>query len=104
LAEQLGMAALVEVHDETELAAALDSGAGIIGVNNRNLRTFEVTLDTSLRLAGGMPAHIVKVAESGIHTREDMARLTGAGFHAFLVGERLMRASDPARAIEELLA
>jgi indole-3-glycerol phosphate synthase len=98
------MAALVEVHDETELSAAIDSGAGIIGVNNRNLRTFEVTLDTSLRLAGGMPAHTVKVAESGIHTREDMARLAGAGFHAFLVGERLMSATDPARAVEELLA
>jgi indole-3-glycerol phosphate synthase len=104
LAEQLGMSALVEVHDETELAAAIDSGAGIIGVNNRNLRTFEVTLDTSLRLVGRMPAHTVKVAESGIHTREDIARLAGAGFQAFLVGERLMRASDPAAAIEELLA
>jgi indole-3-glycerol phosphate synthase len=104
LAGQLGMAALVEVHDETELAAAIDSGAGIIGVNNRNLRTFEVTLDTSLRLAGGMPAHTVKVAESGIQTHEDVARLAAAGFHAFLVGERLMRASDPAAAIGELLA
>ena len=104
LAEQLGMAALVEIHDETELAAAVDSGAGIIGVNNRDLRTFEVTLDTSLRLADRMPAHIVKVAESGIHTHEDIARLAGAGFDAFLVGERLMRASDPAAAIEELLA
>jgi indole-3-glycerol phosphate synthase len=104
LAGQLGMAALVEVHDEDELAAAIDSGANIIGVNNRNLRTFEVTLDTSLRLAGLIPANTVKVAESGIHTRADIVQLSAAGFHAFLVGERLMRAPDPAAALKELLA
>jgi len=104
LAEQLGMAALVEVHGESELAAAIGSGARIIGVNNRDLRTFQVTLDISLELAPRIPANVVKVAESGIHTRSDLARLASAGFQAFLVGERLMRASDPALALKELLA
>lgn len=104
LAETIGMAALVEVHDERELAAALDSGASIIGVNNRNLRTFEVTLNTSLNLACRMPAHVLKVSESGIHTRGDVESLTQAGFQAFLVGERLMVAPDPAAALKELIA
>jgi indole-3-glycerol phosphate synthase len=104
LAGQFNMAALVEVHDEHELAAAVDSGASIIGVNNRNLRTFEVTLDTSLRLAGRMPPHVVKVTESGIHTHDDIALLAQAGFQAFLVGERLMLAPDPAAALKELIA
>lgn len=104
LAGKLGMAALVEVHDRGELSAAVDSGAVIIGVNNRNLRTFEVTLDTSLELARHIPANVVKVAESGIHTRDDIARLSQAGFQAFLIGERLMLAPDPAAAIEELIA
>ena len=102
LAAQYGMAALVEVHDDDELDAALDSGADIVGVNNRNLHTFEVTLDTSLRLAGKMPAAVVKVAESGIHSRKDLERLKAAGFHAFLVGEHLMKSADPAAALREL--
>jgi len=102
LAAQYGMAALVEVHDDYELNAALDSGADIVGVNNRNLHTFEVTLDTSLRLAGKMPAAVVKVAESGIHSRKDLERLKTAGFHAFLVGEHLMKSADPAAALREL--
>jgi indole-3-glycerol phosphate synthase len=102
LASQYGMAALVEVHDEYELDAALDSGADIIGVNNRNLHTFEVSLDTSLRLAAKMPAAIVKVAESGIQSRDDVQRLQSAGFHAFLVGEHLMKSADPAAALREL--
>jgi indole-3-glycerol phosphate synthase len=102
LAAQYGMAALVEVHDDDELDAALDSGAGIVGVNNRNLHTFEVTLETSLRLAGKMPAAVVKVAESGIHSRKDVERLKTAGFHAFLVGEHLMKSADPAAALREL--
>ncbi len=96
------MAALVEVHDDYELDAALDSGADIVGVNNRNLHTFEVTLDTSLRLAEKMPAAVVKVAESGIHSRADVQRLQAAGFHAFLVGEHLMKSADPAAALREL--
>jgi indole-3-glycerol phosphate synthase len=102
LADQLHLAALVEVHDEDELAAALDSGAEIIGVNNRNLNTFEVSLDTSLRLVEMMPANIVKVAESGIHSRQDVERLKSAGFHAFLVGEHLMKAADPVAALRAL--
>jgi indole-3-glycerol phosphate synthase len=103
LAGQFHMAALAEVHDEDELAAALDSGAEIIGVNNRNLHTFEVSLETSVRLAEKMPVNIVKVAESGIHSRQDVERLQAAGFHAFLVGEHLMKASDPAAALRALL-
>ncbi|MCE5307443.1 MAG: indole-3-glycerol phosphate synthase TrpC [Acidobacteriales bacterium] len=104
LAGKLDMSALVEVHDRGELDAAIDSGAAIIGVNNRNLRTFEVTLDTSLELAQHIPANVVKVAESGIHTRADIASLAQAGFQAFLIGERLMLAPDPSAAIEELIA
>jgi indole-3-glycerol phosphate synthase len=102
LAARYGMAALVEVHDDYELDAALDSGADIIGVNNRNLHTFEVTLDTSLRLAVKMPAAVIKIAESGIHSRADVQRLQAAGFRAFLVGEHLMKSADPAAALREL--
>lgn len=102
LAAKFGMAALVEVHDDEELATALDSGADIIGVNNRNLHTFEVTLDTSLRLAEKMPAAVLKIAESGIQSRDDVQRLQSAGFHAFLVGEHLMKSADPAAALREL--
>ena len=104
LAESYGMAALVEVHGEDELAAALESGADLIGVNNRDLRTFEVSLETSLRLAARMPAGIVKVAESGIHAAEDVRRLRDAGFDAFLVGEHLMKSGDPAAALRALRA
>ncbi len=96
------MAALVEVHDEAELDRALASGAEIVGVNNRNLHTFEVTLETSLRLADKIPAAIVKVSESGIHSSADVKRLCAAGFHAFLVGEHLMKSPDPAAALREL--
>ena len=102
LAAQYGMAALVEVHDDQELDAALESGAEIVGVNNRNLHTFQVTLDTSLRLVEKMPTGVIKVAESGIHSRADVELLRGAGFHAFLVGEHLMKSSDPAGALREL--
>jgi indole-3-glycerol phosphate synthase len=104
LAESLGMAALVEVHDEVELESAIDSGARIIGVNNRDLRTFEVRLETSLRLAEKMPAGVVRVSESGIGSNEDVRRLRAAGYRAFLVGEHLMKAADPERALRELLA
>jgi indole-3-glycerol phosphate synthase len=101
-AGQFHMAALAEVHDEDELAAALDSGAEIIGVNNRNLNTFEVLLETSLRLAEKMPANIVRVTESGIHSRHDVQRLQAVGFNAFLVGEHLMKAADPVAALRAL--
>jgi indole-3-glycerol phosphate synthase len=96
------MAALVEVHSDDELLAALESGAEIVGVNNRNLQTFEVKLDTSMRLAAKMPANVVKVAESGIHSAADVRRLRQAGFQAFLVGEHLMRSGDPAVALRAL--
>ena len=104
LAAGFGMAAVVEVHEESELAAALDSGAEIVGVNNRNLHTFEVDLATSLRLVERMPDEVVKVSESGIHSSADLARLRAAGFHAFLVGEHLMRSPDPASALRALLS
>jgi len=102
LAAQYGMAALVEVHDEEELDTALESGAEILGVNNRDLRTFEVSLETSERLARKMPEGLVRVAESGIHSRADVERLIDAGYHAFLVGEHLMKSGDPAAALKEL--
>ena len=104
LAARYGMAALVEVHNEAELGAALDSGAEIVGVNNRNLHTFEVTLDTAVRLAENIPSRVVRVAESGIHSRADVKLLEDAGFQAFLVGEHLMRSADPAAALRELRA
>ncbi len=102
LAASFGMAALVEVHDGEELKAAIGSGADVIGVNNRNLHTFEVTLDTSLRLAEQIPSSAVKVAESGIHSRADVALLAAAGFQAFLVGEHLMKSGDSAAALRAL--
>ena len=102
LAGQFHMAALVEIHDADELGPALDSGAAIVGVNNRDLHTFEVHLETSLRLAERIPAPVVKVAESGIHTAADVARLCSAGFDAFLVGEHLMKSGDPAAALRAL--
>lgn len=101
-AAEFGMAALVEVHKEEELAAALDSGARMIGVNNRDLHTFQVRLETSFRLAERIPPGVVKVSESGIESPEDVARLRAAGFQAFLVGEYLMRAADPAAALRAL--
>ncbi|HTR36013.1 MAG TPA: indole-3-glycerol phosphate synthase TrpC [Bryobacteraceae bacterium] len=104
LAERYGMAALVEVHDAEELKPAVASGARIIGVNNRDLNTFEVSLDTALRLAEKIPAGVVKVAESGIHNTADVARLRAAGYQAFLVGEHLMKSGDPAGALQALLA
>jgi indole-3-glycerol phosphate synthase len=103
LAASYGMAALVETHDQAELDIALEAGSDIIGVNNRDLRTFEVKLDTSLRLAGRMPAGVVKVAESGIDSAADVRLLRDAGFHAVLVGEHLMKSSSPASALRALL-
>ena len=103
-AARFGMAALVEVHNRPELDAAAASGAQIIGVNNRDLTTFEVALDTSLRLAGHMPPGALLVSESGIHNAADISRLRAAGYHAFLVGEHLMKSGDPAAALSKLVA
>ena len=99
-----GCDALVEVHDERELERAIDGGARIIGVNNRNLRDFHVDLATAERLAKRMPKDVIKVAESGIKTREDVERLRNAGFTAFLVGESLLRQNDRAAAVRALIA
>jgi len=95
---------LVEVHDAAELDRALDAGCDFIGVNNRNLHTFEVTLNTSFDLVKRIPAGIVKVAESGINSAADINRLRTAGFDAFLIGESLMRAPNPGEALGALLA
>jgi len=102
-AGKFGMAALVEVHDERELEAAAASGAEIIGVNNRDLRTFEVSLETSLRLAPMIHDEVLKVSESGIHGAEDVRTLRAAGFDAFLVGEHLVKAADRAAALRALV-
>lgn len=102
LAESLGMTALVEVHDEVELESALASGAAVIGINNRNLQTFEVTLDTTFRLAPRIPPGKVIVSESGIATNDDLRLLADAGVYAALVGESLMRAADPGEKLKEL--
>jgi len=104
LAAEFGMAAIVEVHNQEELDKALAGGAEIIGVNNRDLTTFEVTLETSLRLAPHIPAPVLKVSESGIAGPPDIARLRAAGYQAFLVGEHLMRSADPSAALRALVA
>ena len=100
---ELNLAALVEVHDDEELARAVDSGARLIGVNNRNLRTLAVDISASDRLAAKMPASVVGVSESGLQTRDDLERLAAAGYRAFLIGERFMTDPDPARAIADLI-
>ena len=102
-ADTRGLDVLCEVHDLDELHRALDAGFDLIGVNSRNLRTFEVDLETALVLAERIPAHVVRVAESGIHSSADVSRLRAAGYHAFLVGESLMRASHPGEALQDLL-
>lgn len=100
--ESLGMAALVEVHDSGELGRALASGATLIGVNNRNLHTFEVDLATTEALAACVPGGCALVGESGITGREDVERLAACGVDAVLVGETLMRADDTAAALREI--
>ena len=101
-ARNLGLATLVEVHDAAELGRAVDAGAEIIGVNSRNLRTLTVDPDVLDRLIEVVPAHVTAVAESGIREAADVERLTLVGYHAFLVGERLITAADPGAALRAL--
>ncbi|AGY91390.1 hypothetical protein SPICUR_01855 [Spiribacter curvatus] len=101
-ARSLGMDVLVEVHDSAELDRALTLGADLIGINNRDLRTFETTLETTARLAPSVPEGVRLVTESGIHTRDDVAAMRARGIDAFLVGEAFMRADSPGDRLAEL--
>lgn len=103
LARELGLDVLVEVHDAEELRRAVDAGAELIGVNNRDLRDFSVDVERTFRLLDGIPAGAVVVSESGIKESEQLRRLSEAGVHAVLVGETLMRAADPQQALIQLL-
>ncbi|HEV2350089.1 MAG TPA: indole-3-glycerol phosphate synthase TrpC [Terriglobia bacterium] len=103
LCGQLKLAPLVEAHTEVEVGKAIEAGAQIIGINNRNLKTMEVNLETSFRLRDKIPAARLAVSESGIKTSEDLRRLAAAGFNAALIGESLMRADDPGRELAHLL-
>jgi len=103
-ASDLGLDVLCEVHDEHELRRGLDAGCDLIGVNNRNLRTFEVDLGVSLSLAKLMPSGVLSVAESGIHSESDLSCLRVAGYRAFLIGESLMRAPAPGEMLKKLLS
>jgi indole-3-glycerol phosphate synthase len=103
-AAEWGMDVLVEVHSADELSAALDSGAQVIGVNNRNLRTLAVDMKASEELMAVMPRDVVAVSESGLRTSDDLVRLRQLGYRAFLIGERLMTVPDPGNALRELLA
>jgi len=102
-ARGMGLDVLCEVHDREELERALELECECVGVNSRDLKTFEVSLDRACELAALLPASSVKVAESGIHTAADIRRLRAAGFGAFLIGESLMRKADPGVALRELL-
>jgi indole-3-glycerol phosphate synthase len=104
LGRELGMEALVEVHTAEELERVLAAGARILGVNNRNLHTLEVRVETSLELAGMIPDDRVALSESGLRSAEDLRKLSAAGFDAFLIGESLMREPDPGAALERLIA
>ena len=102
--DQLGLDALVEVHTSIELRRALNAGAKVIGVNNRNLQTFQVSLEISERVITEAPHDRIMVSESGLHTAESLQRLRERGFHGFLIGETLMRATDPEKALRDLIA
>jgi indole-3-glycerol phosphate synthase len=103
IASELGLAALVEVHNEADVEKAVSSGARIVGINNRDLATFRTDLDVSIRLARRIPKAITVVSESGIDSRGEIEKLMEAGIHAFLVGESLMRAKDMGKKLRELL-
>ena len=102
-AKELEMDMLCEVHDEEELDRALQAGFEMLGVNNRDLRTFEVSLETSLRLIARIPPSAFRVTESGIHTGADLKKLQSAGYQGFLIGESLMKQPSPGQALRKLL-
>lgn len=102
--DELGMDALIEVHTREEMQRAVACGAKLIGVNNRNLHTFEVSLDTSLSLAKEAPQDTVLISESGLNNANDLARLRDAGYRGFLIGESLMRAENPEAALRDLMS
>ncbi|MDT4967084.1 MAG: indole-3-glycerol phosphate synthase [Acidobacteriota bacterium] len=101
--DELEMDALVEVHNGDEMRRATAAGATLIGVNNRDLRSFEVSIDVSVRLAANSPENSILVAESGLRSREDLEMLSACGYQGFLIGETLMRAADPAEALRGLI-
>ena len=101
--DELGMDALVEVHTSDEMKRAVRCGATLIGVNNRDLRTFEVSLGTSLSLAREAPVDALLISESGLHSSDDLQRLRAAGYHGFLIGEMLMRAGDPKQTLQSFV-
>jgi len=103
LAVEIGLDVLVEIHDEPELEVALSAGATLVGVNQRDLVTFQVDHERALRMAGVMPPGVVRVAESGVRNAQDAASLRAAGYHAVLVGETLVTSGDPAGVIGELI-
>ena len=104
LSRTLGLDALVEAHSAEELQTALDAGANLVGINNRDLKTFAVSLDVSFRLIDTVPEEVVAVSESGLRTAEDLERLRAAGFDAFLIGERFITEPDPGAALARLLS
>lgn len=104
LATDLGMDVLVEVHDSNELQRALQLNLKLVGINNRNLRTFEVSLQTTLDLLGQIPPQVMVVSESGIFTREDVQTLRSAGVHSFLIGESFMRQADPGAYLAQIFS
>ena len=102
--DELGLDAVVEVHTAEELHRAVKAGARIIGVNNRDLRTFRTSLDTSERIMAEAPRDRIMISESGLQNPESLRHLKALGFHGFLIGEALMRASDPEAALRDLIA
>ena len=102
-AGESGLAVLCEIHDRADLETAIDAGAEIIGINNRDLDTFEVDIHTTLEIAPLVPHNHVVVSESGIHTGEDIARVRGCGVHAVLVGTSIMKSANPADKVRELV-
>ena len=102
LASDLNLEVLIEVHDEEEVERALEIGPNLIGINNRDLETFEVNLETTERLVEEIPREILTVSESGIKSSEDVKKIMSSGVNAFLVGEAFMRAEDPGKELKNL--